>query len=40
MVELRGTGVDMAVEKDLENIKREFNNIILPFIRKHDDKFP
>ncbi|XP_064620869.1 N-lysine methyltransferase SETD6-like isoform X2 [Lineus longissimus] len=40
LVELRGTGVDMAVEKDLENVKKEFNNIVLPFIRKHDDKFP
>ncbi|XP_074640987.1 N-lysine methyltransferase setd6-like [Tubulanus polymorphus] len=38
--ELKGTGIHDAVEKDLENIKKEFNKIVLPFMKKHPETFP
>ncbi|XP_028665376.2 N-lysine methyltransferase setd6 [Erpetoichthys calabaricus] len=36
---LRGTGITEAVEKDLQNIEKEYNDIILPFIQTHSDLF-
>ncbi|XP_069595678.1 N-lysine methyltransferase SETD6 isoform X2 [Ranitomeya imitator] len=36
---LKGTGVPEAVKKDLENMEQEYTTIVLPFIRKHSDKF-
>ncbi|KAK6480112.1 N-lysine methyltransferase setd6-like isoform X2 [Huso huso] len=32
---LQGTGVPEAVEKDLANILKEYNDIVLPFIQSH-----
>ncbi|XP_049578165.1 N-lysine methyltransferase setd6 [Syngnathus scovelli] len=34
---LRGTGIPEAVEKDLDNIQREYKDVVLPFITKHPD---
>ncbi|XP_051917910.1 N-lysine methyltransferase setd6 isoform X1 [Hippocampus zosterae] len=34
---LRGTGIPEAVDKDLANIKREYRDVVLPFISKHPD---
>ncbi|XP_006863691.1 PREDICTED: N-lysine methyltransferase SETD6 [Chrysochloris asiatica] len=36
---LQGTGVLEAVEKDLANIRREYNSIVLPFMEAHPDLF-
>ncbi|XP_060592491.1 N-lysine methyltransferase setd6-like [Ruditapes philippinarum] len=36
---LEGTGVDEAVTKDLTNIEKEFKDVVLPFVRKHKNKF-
>ncbi|XP_045171333.2 N-lysine methyltransferase setd6-like [Mercenaria mercenaria] len=36
---LQGTGVDEAVTKDLANIEKEFKEVVLPFVKKHKDKF-
>ena len=37
--ELASTSVIEAVERDLKNITKEFNNVVLPFIKKHKDVF-
>lgn len=37
--ELKGTGVPDVVKRDLKNIAEEFDNVVLPFIRKHADIF-
>jgi SET domain-containing protein 6 len=37
--ELQGTGVVESVEKDLLSIEADFNNIVLPFVKKHKDLF-
>ena len=37
--ELACTSVTEAVERDLKNITKEFNNVVLPFIKKHKDVF-
>uniref|UniRef100_A0A3Q2XK31 N-lysine methyltransferase SETD6 n=1 Tax=Hippocampus comes TaxID=109280 RepID=A0A3Q2XK31_HIPCM len=34
---LRGTGIPEAVDKDLVNIKREYRDVVRPFISKHPD---
>ncbi|KAG7468617.1 hypothetical protein MATL_G00145040 [Megalops atlanticus] len=34
---LQGTGVPEAVDTDLANIQREYDDIVLPFIRAHSD---
>lgn len=34
---LQGTGIPEAVDKDLANIRREYSDIVLPFIRAHPD---
>uniref|UniRef100_UPI0037E8B477 N-lysine methyltransferase setd6 n=1 Tax=Semicossyphus pulcher TaxID=241346 RepID=UPI0037E8B477 len=34
---LRGTGIPEAVDTDLVNIKREYTDVVLPFITKHPD---
>ncbi|KAG8012894.1 N-lysine methyltransferase setd6 [Nibea albiflora] len=34
---LRGTGIPQAVDKDLANIQREYEDVVLPFITKHPD---
>ncbi|XP_072135378.1 N-lysine methyltransferase setd6 [Mobula birostris] len=36
---LLGTGVALAVEKDLMNIEEEYNSIVLPFMKCHPDIF-
>ncbi|XP_053304411.1 N-lysine methyltransferase SETD6 isoform X2 [Spea bombifrons] len=36
---LQGTGVAEAVEKDLRNIEREYDSVVLPFIRRHPETF-
>uniref|UniRef100_A0A8C5QI96 N-lysine methyltransferase SETD6 n=1 Tax=Leptobrachium leishanense TaxID=445787 RepID=A0A8C5QI96_9ANUR len=36
---LRGTGVAEAVNKDLQNMEREYNTIVLPFIQRHPKTF-
>uniref|UniRef100_UPI00398E6B01 N-lysine methyltransferase setd6 isoform X1 n=1 Tax=Pristiophorus japonicus TaxID=55135 RepID=UPI00398E6B01 len=36
---LLGTGVALAVEKDLLNIEEEYNSIVLPFMKSHPDTF-
>ncbi|VDH95937.1 N-lysine methyltransferase SETD6 [Mytilus galloprovincialis] len=36
---LKSTGVIEAVDKDLKNISTEFNDIVLPFVKKHSDLF-
>ncbi|CAC5404604.1 SETD6 [Mytilus coruscus] len=36
---LKSTGVIEAVDKDINNISTEFNDIILPFVKKHSDLF-
>ncbi|KAG9463940.1 hypothetical protein GDO78_020767 [Eleutherodactylus coqui] len=36
---LKGTGVIEAVKGDLENMEREYSDIVLPFIRKHPKMF-
>ncbi|XP_059848481.1 N-lysine methyltransferase setd6 [Hypanus sabinus] len=36
---LLGTGVPLAVEKDLMNIEEEYNSIVLPFMKCHPDIF-
>ncbi|KAL4240291.1 N-lysine methyltransferase setd6 [Mactra antiquata] len=36
---LQGTGVNDAVNTDLQNIENEFTSIVLPYIEKHNDKF-
>ncbi|CAM1320699.1 SETD6 (predicted), partial [Pycnogonum litorale] len=38
--ELRGTGVIESVKQDLINIKKEFNEIVGPFIKNHQSVFP
>ena len=37
--ELSGTGVPEAVCRDLAGIEMEFQNIVLPFVKKHSDIF-
>lgn len=37
---LQGTGIAEAVNKDLESINKEFNSVVLPFMRNHPDLFP
>nr|XP_046249593.1 N-lysine methyltransferase setd6 isoform X2 [Scatophagus argus] len=34
---LKGTGIPEAVDKDLANIQREYEEVVLPFIMKHPD---
>lgn len=34
---LKGTGVPEAVDRDLENIQREYSDVVLPFIISHPD---
>lgn len=34
---LRGTGVPEAVDKDLSNIQREYEDVVLPFMTRHPD---
>ncbi|CAN9499476.1 unnamed protein product [Ophioblennius macclurei] len=34
---LKGTGVPEAVDRDLENIRQEYTDVVLPFMRKHPD---
>ncbi|XP_062856170.1 N-lysine methyltransferase setd6 [Trichomycterus rosablanca] len=34
---LKGTSIPEAVETDLANIQKEYNNIVLPFMRSHPD---
>ncbi|XP_067853734.1 N-lysine methyltransferase setd6 isoform X2 [Heptranchias perlo] len=36
---LLGTGVALAVEKDLLNIEEEYNSIVLPFMKLHPNTF-
>ncbi|KAM3920657.1 N-lysine methyltransferase SETD6 [Leptodactylus fuscus] len=36
---LKGTGVNEAVQRDLENIEQEYITIVLPFIRRHPKMF-
>ncbi|XP_052072608.1 N-lysine methyltransferase setd6-like [Mytilus californianus] len=36
---LKSTGVIEAVDKDIKNISTEFNDIVLPFVKKHSDLF-
>ncbi|XP_067905905.1 N-lysine methyltransferase setd6 isoform X1 [Heterodontus francisci] len=36
---LLGTGVALAVEKDLLNIEEEYNSVVLPFMKSHPDIF-
>ncbi|GCB64005.1 hypothetical protein scyTo_0013274 [Scyliorhinus torazame] len=36
---LLGTGVALAVEKDLLNIEEEYNSIVLPFMKSHPNTF-
>lgn len=36
---LTGSGVVEAVDKDLDNIEKEFNTTVLPFVKKYQDKF-
>ncbi|XP_031196845.1 N-lysine methyltransferase SETD6 isoform X2 [Mastomys coucha] len=36
---LKGTGVPEAVEKDLVNIRSEYDSIVLPFMEAHSDLF-
>ncbi|XP_053552892.1 LOW QUALITY PROTEIN: N-lysine methyltransferase setd6-like, partial [Bombina bombina] len=36
---LKGTGVPEAVRRDMENMEKEYNSIVLPFIKKHPDTF-
>ncbi|CAH1801282.1 unnamed protein product [Owenia fusiformis] len=38
--ELQGTGVISAVKTDIDNINNEFNNIVLPFMKRHAELFP
>ena len=37
--ELEGTGIEEDVESDAQHIEKEYNNIALPFIRKHQQYF-
>lgn len=37
--ELQGTGVPEAVNRDIKNIRHEYENIVLPCISKHPDLF-
>lgn len=37
--ELKGTGVVEAVQADVSNMKKEFDDIALPFIREHHEIF-
>lgn len=32
---LRGTGIPEAVDRDLANIRREYTDVVLPFIQRH-----
>lgn len=34
---LRGTGIPEAVDTDLSNIRREYTDVVLPFIARHPD---
>uniref|UniRef100_A0A0L8HD91 N-lysine methyltransferase SETD6 n=1 Tax=Octopus bimaculoides TaxID=37653 RepID=A0A0L8HD91_OCTBM len=36
---LQGTDIKKLVESDLESINSDFNNVILPFVKKHPDVF-
>jgi len=36
---LTGTGVLEAVQRDISSLTKEFNDIVLPFVRKHKDVF-
>ncbi|KAL3857676.1 hypothetical protein ACJMK2_012318 [Sinanodonta woodiana] len=36
---LQGTGTSEFVERDLRNIEKEFENVVLPFIKRHPDLF-
>jgi hypothetical protein len=36
---LPGTGVLEAVNKDIQNITKEFNDVVLPYIKSHTDLF-
>ncbi|KAK3598982.1 hypothetical protein CHS0354_024658 [Potamilus streckersoni] len=36
---LQGTGTNETVEKDLQNIEKEFEMVVLPFIKRHPDLF-
>ncbi|CAL1537075.1 unnamed protein product [Lymnaea stagnalis] len=35
---LRGTGVDLAVERDLKMIRDDYNKLVLPFFDRHSDE--
>ncbi|XP_029651312.1 N-lysine methyltransferase SETD6 [Octopus sinensis] len=37
---LQGTDINKLVESDLESINSDFNNVILPFVKKHPEAFP
>ena len=37
--ELEGTGIEEDVECDIQTIEEEYNSIVLPFIRKHQQYF-
>ena len=34
---MRGTGIPEAVDTDLSNIRREYTDVVLPFIARHPD---
>lgn len=36
---LQGTGVKQAVETDVTSLTKEFEELVLPFLRKHRDHF-
>lgn len=36
---LRGTGVEQRVQRDQENIIRDYSEIVLPFMRRHPELF-
>lgn len=36
---LRGTGVERRVQRDKENIARDYSDIVLPFMRRHPELF-
>ena len=38
--QLTGTGVVEAVTKDLTSLTEEFQTLVLPFVKKHDNIFP
>jgi len=37
--DLQGTGVDESVVRDLKSLTEEFDEIVLPFVKKHSSIF-